>query len=80
MTCHRVGSAILCHGHRNRVRCSIASCERAHTRLCDFRTDDGQPCNQKLCEQHARQVDGKDLCPFHFTQQRLELAQGGGAA
>lgn len=74
MTCHGIpGVGIVCFGHTRRAGCSVGNCRRPHTRLCDFPLGAGRTCDQKICDQHAAQVDGADYCPFHAGQPRLQL-------
>ncbi len=54
---------------RKAAPCSIHSCTKPHTRLCDFRLTgrkEGKTCDAKLCDDCAMPAGpGLDYCPPH---------------
>lgn len=49
---------------RRRLQSWQCSCERFADLVCDWPMHDGL-CRKPICRQCARQIEGKDYCPFH---------------
>lgn len=70
MKCIPIGIGFVCGSRARTSTCSVPSCGRETTKLCDFvigRTAAGKQrtCSAKLCDAHAEHRGEGDLCPPH---------------
>ena len=58
-------TVIVCTSRQRVARCQVCK-KRPHTKLCDWKIDNENTCDKKLCDGCAVKIDkGTDYCPEH---------------